>query len=98
MDWPPWHETRVFRPEPLLCPPRLLPSPSAYYLEGKAEIPRMFASQARALRRIARVYPKTEMASRLTEGTSQQTPFQGRGSQEERLAERCYQMCYHLLE
>lgn len=44
------------------------------------------------------MYPKTEMAPCLTEGTSQQTPFQGRGSLGEGLAERCYQTCYHFLE
>jgi len=43
-------------------------------LPVKQKIPRMSASQARAGRRIARVHPKVEMAPRLTEGTSQQTP------------------------
>src|SRR5260370_14218695 len=55
MDWPRWHETRVFRPEPLLCPSEMiafsigLPSPKV-----KQKIPRMFASQARAVRRESR--------------------------------------------
>ena len=57
----------------------------------------MFAPQARAVRRIARVYPKTEVAPRLTEGQARDA-FQDRGSQGERLAERCYQTCYHFLE
>jgi len=58
----------------------------------------MFASQARAVRRIARVYPKTEMAPRLTKQDEPADAFRDRGSQGERLADRCYQTCYHFLE
>jgi hypothetical protein len=62
-----------------------------------AEIPRMFASQARAVRRTAKVYSKTEMAPRLTKGTSQQTPS-GTEDRSENGWRKCYQTCYHFLE
>jgi hypothetical protein len=55
-------------------PTEIVASRTAYHLEGEAEIPRMSASQARAVRRIRGCIQKTEMAPRPTEGTSQQTP------------------------